>query len=46
MSKSLGKGIKLFKDGRPEQKLEPTFTKSYETGLIQSRYKKFPDLFQ
>jgi hypothetical protein len=29
-----GNGIKLFKDGRPEQKLEFVSVKSFETGLV------------
>ncbi|MDO8999174.1 MAG: dihydrofolate reductase family protein [Bacteroidota bacterium] len=36
----LGDGIKLFKDGRPEQKLELISTKQYDTGLVQLRYER------
>lgn len=35
----LGEGIKLFKDGRPEQKLELVSAKQFEKGLKQLRYK-------
>jgi dihydrofolate reductase len=35
----VGNGIKLFKDGRPEQQLELLSTKQYETGLVQLHYK-------
>lgn len=34
----LGNGIRLFKDGRPEQKLTLVSTKQYEKGLIQLHY--------
>lgn len=36
----VGDGIKLFEDGRPEQKLTLINTKNYETGLVQMHYKK------
>lgn len=36
----LGDGIRLFKDGRPEQKLELLSTKPFEKGLIQMHYKR------
>jgi dihydrofolate reductase len=36
----LGDGIKLFKDGRPEQKLELISSKQYERGLTQLHYKR------
>ncbi len=36
----LGDGIKLFKDGRPEQRLEFITAKTFETGLIQLYYKR------
>lgn len=36
----LGEGIKLFKDSRPEQKLELVGLKSFDTGLIQMHYKR------
>ncbi len=36
----LGEGIRLFKDGRPEQQLELLNTKSFETGLTQLLYKR------
>jgi len=34
----LGNGTKLFKDGRPEQILELTNVKTFETGLTQLHY--------
>lgn len=36
----LGDGIKLFKDGRPEQKLELVSAKQFEKGLTQLHYKR------
>jgi len=36
----LGNGTKLFKDGRPEQLLEFTTAKTFDTGLIQLHYKR------
>jgi len=36
----VGNGIRLFKDGRPEQQLELVNTKAYDTGLIQLHYKR------
>lgn len=36
----LGDGIKLFKDGRPEQKLEFVSVKTFDKGLIQLHYKR------
>jgi dihydrofolate reductase len=36
----LGAGTRLFKDGRPEQKLELVNTKTFETGLTQLHYKR------
>ena len=36
----LGSGIKLFKDGRPEQILEFVSTKQFDKGLIQIHYKR------
>ena len=35
----LGDGIKLFKDGRPELKLELVSTKQFEKGLTQLHYR-------
>lgn len=35
----VGNGIKLFNDGRPEQKLELISTKQFEKGLVQLHYK-------
>lgn len=35
-----GDGIKLFKDGRPEQRLEFITAKTFETDLIQLYYKR------
>lgn len=34
----LGEGIKLFKDGRPENKLKLLESKGFEKGLVQVRY--------
>ena len=36
----LGDGIKLFKDGRPEQRLELISSKQYDKGLTQLHYKR------
>lgn len=36
----LGNGTRLFKDGRPEQRLELISAKSYDTGLIQLHYRR------
>jgi dihydrofolate reductase len=36
----LGKGTRLFKDGRPEQLLEHIGTKSFDTGLTQVHYRR------
>lgn len=36
----LGEGVRLFKDGRLEQKLELVSTKQFETGLVQLHYKR------
>ncbi len=36
----VGNGTKLFKDGRPEQKLELISTKRFDKGLIQTHYKR------
>jgi dihydrofolate reductase len=36
----VGNGIKLFKDGRPEQKLKPVSVKSFKTGLTQLHFKR------
>jgi len=36
----LGDGIRLFKDGRPEQTLELVETKTFDTGLTQLHYKR------
>jgi dihydrofolate reductase len=36
----LGEGIRLFKDGRPEQTLELVSSKSFEKGLTQLHYKR------
>jgi len=35
----LGNGTRLFKDGRPEQKLKLVTTKTFDTGLTQLYYK-------
>ncbi len=36
----VGNGTKLFKDGRPEQKLELVSSKSFDTGLTQLHYRR------
>lgn len=36
----LGDGIRLFQDGRPEQKLTLVSSKQYETGLLQLHYER------
>jgi dihydrofolate reductase len=36
----LGEGIRLFKDGRPEQQLKLVGTKTFNTGLTQVHYKR------
>ncbi|CEN43742.1 conserved hypothetical protein [Capnocytophaga canis] len=36
----VGSGTKLFKDGRPEQKLELISTKQFDKGLTQLHYKR------
>src|SRR5512133_2279900 len=36
----VGNGTRLFKNGRPEQKLEFVSAKTFETGLIQLHYKR------
>jgi dihydrofolate reductase len=36
----LGNGVKLFKDNRPEQRVELVSVKSFERGLIQLQYKR------
>ena len=36
----VGNGIRLFKDNRPEQQLEFVSAKSFDTGLVQLRYKR------
>lgn len=35
----VGNGIRLFKDGRPEQELELVSVKNYDSGLVQMHYK-------
>ncbi len=35
----LGSGIRLFKDGRPENKLQLVSSESFESGLVQVHYK-------
>ena len=37
----LGSGIKLFKDGSPEQRLELISSKQFSTGVVQLRYQAF-----
>jgi dihydrofolate reductase len=34
----LGEGVRLFKDGTPEQELKLVSAKNYETGLVQLHY--------
>jgi len=36
----VGKGTRLFKDDRPEQKLKLIEAKTFDTGLVQLHYKK------
>ncbi|WP_298651942.1 dihydrofolate reductase family protein [uncultured Proteiniphilum sp.] len=36
----VGNGIRLFKEGRPEQQLELVSVKTYDTGLTQLHYKR------
>jgi len=36
----VGSGIRLFKDGRPEQELEFVSVKSFDTGLTQLHYRR------
>lgn len=36
----LGKGTRLFQDGRPEQELEFIEAKTFETGLVQLHYRR------
>lgn len=36
----IGDGTRLFKDGRPEQKLELISTKQFDKGLVQLHYKR------
>lgn len=36
----LGDGIPLFKNGRPEQKLQLLSSKQFDTGLVQLHYKR------
>lgn len=40
----LGDGIRLFKDGRPEQLLQLVSTKAFDTGLLQVKYSRKRDL--
>ena len=36
----LGNGVRLFQEGRPEQKLDLIYSKSFEKGLVQLHYKR------
>lgn len=36
----LGNGVRLFKEGAPEQNLELLSSKAFDTGLVQVHYKK------
>ncbi len=40
----VGNGIKLFKDGRPEQQLEFVTAKTFDTGLTQLHYRRKTDI--
>lgn len=40
----VGDGIRLFNDGRPEQKLELVSTKQFEKGLVQVHYRVVQEL--
>lgn len=40
----LGDGIRLFKDGRSEQKLELLSAKSFDKGLVQLYYKRIGEI--
>jgi dihydrofolate reductase len=39
----VGNGTRLFKDNRPEQKLELVNTKTFDTGLTQLHYKRMKE---
>ena len=36
----VGDGVRLFHDGNPEQRLELTATRTYESGLVQLHYRR------
>lgn len=36
----VGDGIRLFKDGRPEQRLELVSSRAFESGLVQMHYRR------
>jgi dihydrofolate reductase len=36
----LGEGTRLFKDGRPEQRLDLVSSKTFDSGLVQAHYKR------
>jgi dihydrofolate reductase len=38
----VGDGLKLFRDGRPEQELEFLEARTFDTGLVQMHFKKTP----
>ncbi|MDL2314797.1 dihydrofolate reductase family protein [Bacteroidales bacterium OttesenSCG-928-C19] len=40
----VGNGIRLFKDGRPEQQLEFVSAKTFDTGLTQLHYRKHKEM--
>jgi dihydrofolate reductase len=40
----LGDGTRLFKDGRPEQRLQLVSANQFDTGLLQIHYKQAEDL--
>jgi dihydrofolate reductase len=39
----VGDGIRLFKDGRPEHRLQLVSAKSFDSGLVQLHYKRIRD---
>jgi dihydrofolate reductase len=40
----VGNGVRLFKDGRPEQQLTLVSTKQFDKGLVQLHYRRFEKL--
>jgi len=39
----LGSGIRLFKEGSPEQRIDLISSKEFKSGLVQLRYQKHPN---